>query len=78
MARQKRVLRLVEDAFHFIESRRDVSPEAARTALDLVSDYIGSVYQTGEESPEEIRVRDLLEDVCARQRPAGLQLPATL
>ena len=68
--RQVKMLHLIEDALHFVESLHGVSSGAARDALRLVSDYIESIYRAHEEPPEKIRVREFLEDLCGEARRA--------
>jgi signal transduction histidine kinase len=70
LERQMKVLELVEDAFHFVESLHGVSHGSARAALKLVSDYIGSIYRTHEEPPERFEAGDFLRSVLSEARRA--------
>ena len=64
------ISRLVEDAFHLVESRKGTGTGAFEGALALVSDYIGSIYRTDRESTERISAPELLHDTCEACRMA--------
>ena len=67
---QATISRLIEDALHFVEYQRGVTPRACEEALALLSDYIGSIYRTHRESVERISLRELLHTVCHDARGA--------
>lgn len=78
MERQTKVLHLVEDALHFVERLHGVSHGGARTALRLVSDYIGSIYRNYEEPPELFQAGDFLKAILSEARSATASRELTI
>jgi signal transduction histidine kinase len=65
-----KITKIIEDALHFIEYQNGVHPGKYSKVLDLLSDYLDSIYKVGEERVEKISVEALLQSVCDDTRRA--------
>jgi signal transduction histidine kinase len=65
-----KITKIIEDALHFIEYQNGVHPGKYSKVLDLLSDYLDSIYKVGEERVEKISVEELLQSVCDDTRRA--------
>ncbi len=65
-----KITKIIEDAIHFIEYQTGVRRGKYSQVLDLLSDYLGSIYKVGEERVEKISVEELLHSVCDETRRA--------
>jgi signal transduction histidine kinase len=65
-----KITKIIEDALHFIEYQNGVHPGKYSKVLDLLSDYLDSIYKVGEEHTEKLFVEDFLQSVCDDARRA--------
>lgn len=65
-----KITRIIEDAIHFIEYQNGVRRGEYGKVLNLLSDYLDSIYKVGEERTERFFVGDFLKSVCDDTRRA--------
>ena len=65
-----KITKVIEDALHFIEYQTGVPRGNYSKVLDLLSDYLDSIYKVGEEHPENFFVDDFLQSICDDARSA--------
>jgi len=59
-----KITKIIEDAIHFIEYQNGVRRGKYSKVLNLLSDYLDSIYKVDKELTEKFLVEDLLQPVC--------------
>lgn len=65
-----KITKIIEDALHFIEYRNGVRRGKYSKVLNLLSEYLNSIYKVDQERMEKILVDDFLQSVCDDARRA--------
>ena len=65
-----KIHQLVEDALHFLEYQKGMPGGESREVLNLISEYMESIYKVDEERAEKLSVEDFLQHVCDEARRA--------
>jgi len=65
-----KITKIIEDSISFIEYQNGVRRGKYRKVLNLLSDYLDSIYKVGEERTERLFVGDFLRSVCDDTRRA--------
>jgi signal transduction histidine kinase len=65
-----KIIRVIENALRFIEYQNEVRRGKYSKVLNLLSDYLNSIYRVGEERREKFLVDDFLQSVCDDARRA--------
>jgi len=64
------ITKVIENALHFIEYQNGVRRGKYSVVLNLLSDYLDSIYKVGEERTEKLLVEDFLQSICDDTRRA--------
>ncbi len=65
-----KITKIIENALHFIEYQNGVRRGKYSKVLNLLSDYLDSIYKVDQERTEKILVEDFLQSVCDDARRA--------
>lgn len=65
-----KITKIIENALHFIEYQNGVRRGKYSKVLNLLSDYLDSIYKVGEERTEKLFVEDFLQSTCDDARRA--------
>ena len=65
-----KITKIIEDALHFIEYQKGVPQGNYSEALNLLSDYMESIYKVDEERMEKLSVGDFFQSICDDARRA--------
>jgi len=65
-----KITKIIENALHFIEYQNGVRRGKYSKVLNLLSNYLDSIYKVGEESTEKLFVEDFLQSICDDARRA--------
>ena len=65
-----KITKVIENALHFIEYQDGVRRGKYSKVLNLLSDYLDSIYRVDEERTEKLLVEDFLQSVCDDTRRA--------
>jgi signal transduction histidine kinase len=70
MEDRAKITKVIEDALHFIEYQNGVRRGRYSKVLNLLSDYLDSIYKVDQERMEKILVEDFLQSICDDARRA--------
>jgi signal transduction histidine kinase len=67
---QTKIAKIIEDALHLIECQNGVRRGKYSKVLNILSDYLESIYKVDEERTEKLSVEDFLQSICDDARRA--------
>ena len=65
-----KIAKIIEDALHLIECQNGVRRGKYSKVLNILSDYLESIYKVDEERTEKLSVEDFLQSICDDARRA--------
>jgi signal transduction histidine kinase len=65
-----KITKIIENGLHFIEYQNGVGRGKFGKVLDLLSDYLDSIYKVSDENTQKLLIEDFLQSVCDDARRA--------